>query len=71
LPPYANVAQPAERLIRNEQVNGSIPFIGSIDKTPKQTFGAMFSGILGGVHLRRISEAPMKCKSFMGHNIGV
>ena len=25
----ANVAQLAERLIRNEQVNGSIPFIGS------------------------------------------
>ena len=28
----ANVAQLAERLIRNEQVNGSSPFIGSIYK---------------------------------------
>gem|GEM_PF-2368448 len=27
---FANVAQQAERLIRNEQVSGSIPLIGSI-----------------------------------------
>jgi hypothetical protein len=38
----ANVAQLAERLIRNEQVSGSIPLIGSIYSAPRNA--KCFSG---------------------------
>lgn len=43
----ANVAQPAERLIRNEQVSGSIPLIGSIFRGVAQFGSAFGSGLKG------------------------
>ena len=34
----ADVAQLVEQLIRNQQVNGSSPFVGSIDSIAKEPF---------------------------------
>jgi hypothetical protein len=43
----ANVAQSVEQLIRNQQVNGSNPFIGSIFRGVAQFGSAFGSGLKG------------------------
>ena len=45
----ANVAQLAERLIRNEQVNGSNPFIGSI-------FFGILKDLFLGIYYRGVAQ---------------
>ena len=66
----ADIAQLVERLIRNHQVKGSSPFIGSILRGVAQFGSAFGSGPKGrGFKSRHLDQKPLENAVFSGGNL--